>query len=241
MIHRIGSVPYLNARPLVHGLDPAPLLLPPAPLADALHGGELDVALVPIAECLLHNEYDLVDGIAIAARNSVYSVILTSDKPREIWKSISLDPASRSSVLLTRVIVEFFWKQDIRYDTTGAPTDARLIIGDPARDFRREYSHASVIDLAEEWTRYTCLPFVFAVWAVRRSCSTRGLANYLREIAARGLTSRRELAQNDEEFAYLTEHISYEIGMEEKKGIQQFAHLLVELKIISQEPILTWI
>jgi chorismate dehydratase len=222
-------------------LDPTPVLLPPAQLADALHAGELDVALVPLAECLLHPEYDLVDGIAIAARHPVYSVILTSEKPHATWQTLSLDPASRTSTLLTRVIVEHFWGQSLRYVPAAEPADARLIIGDPARDFRRTHPSVPVIDLAEEWKRYTSLPFVFAVWAVRRRCSRRGLANYLREIAGRGLAARRQLAQNEEEFIYLTEHISYEVGLEEKKAIHQFAHLLTGLNILQNAPDLTWI
>ncbi len=40
--------------------------------------------------------------------------------------------------------------------------DAALLIGDPALDARRV---GSKLDLGEEWTRLTGLPFVYAVWA----------------------------------------------------------------------------
>ena len=238
---RIGSVPYLNARPLVHDLDPAPALLPPAPLADALHQDRLDVALVPIFECLVHDQYDLVDGVAIAARHPVHSVIFVADQPHHEWKTLALDPDSRTSAALSRVITEIFWHQEIQYVPPGNPSDARLIIGDPARDYRRLHPQHPVIDLAEEWTKHTSLPFVFAVWAVRRASSSRGLANYLRETAARGLSLRPQLAANEEELLYLTHHISYDLELPEKKAISLFAHYLVTLGLIPSIPALVWI
>lgn len=238
---RIGSVPYLNARPLIDQMLPAPRLLPPAALADELHAGRLEVALVPVAEILLHPEYDLVDGVAIAARGAVQSVIWASSLPIAHWRTLSLDPDSRTSVGLSHILARIYEVPRLEIVAADQAADARLIIGDPARNYRRENPQAHIVDLAEAWQQAAQLPFVFAVWAVRRKRSSRGLANYLREVAHQGLANRRSIAPEAEDYQYLTEHISYALEREEKKGMHQYAVDMHRLGLIPQVPEITWI
>ena len=47
---RIGCVPYLNARPLVRGIEEHVTFEVPALLADRFAGGDYDVALLPVFE-----------------------------------------------------------------------------------------------------------------------------------------------------------------------------------------------
>ena len=82
---RVGAVSYLNAKPLYFGLaDAAPEVSlsmdVPSRLADRLAAGELDVALIPSVEYLRGASlgYEIVPGIAIAARGAVRSVKLFS-------------------------------------------------------------------------------------------------------------------------------------------------------------------
>jgi chorismate dehydratase len=46
--------------------------------------------------------------------------------------------------------------------------EAVLVIGDGALLLRARGNYPVVLDLGEEWKRWTGLPFVFAVWAARR-------------------------------------------------------------------------
>src|SRR5438309_10249227 len=71
---RVGSVPYLNAVPLTRGLEDEIVFLPPSQLAEKLRAGELDAALVSISEVLMHDKYDILDGIAVASLGEVRSV-----------------------------------------------------------------------------------------------------------------------------------------------------------------------
>lgn len=238
---RIGVVSYLNARPLSQGLAEAQFAHPSV-LAEDLHAGKLDAALVPVAECLRYPGYQLVDGVAIASRGPVYSVMLAHEGPLETIKSVSLDSASQTSALLVRVVLEKFFGLTVEYRPQGEKADAQLWIGDQAIRFRKKNPQVSVLDLGEIWWKETGSPFVFAVWAIRPEFSKASdLARQLRETAKHGLAERRSLAANDFEFHYLTESIHYGCGTEEKQGLRRFAEYLVELKILPVVPDLIWI
>jgi hypothetical protein len=73
---RAGSVPYLNAAPLVRGLEGRLRLLPPSRLAVELQAGRLDAGLVSVTEPLLHDGYDILDGYGVASDGEVFSVFL---------------------------------------------------------------------------------------------------------------------------------------------------------------------
>ncbi len=89
---RIGCVPYLNARPLIYGIEDQVMLCTPSRLADLMHRNQFDAGLVPVAEVLRHDQYDLIDGIAIASRGAVASVFLAHRAPIEKLKRMAVDP-----------------------------------------------------------------------------------------------------------------------------------------------------
>src|SRR3978361_2133101 len=102
---RIGSVPYLNAAPLTRDLAGELIFATPAKLAEMLRRDELDAALVSVTEVLLHDRYDVLDGIAIASLGEVYSVILAHKKALAEAKEIFCDTASLTSVNLLKVLL----------------------------------------------------------------------------------------------------------------------------------------
>ena len=254
---KLGSVPYRNVAPIVEGLDPAPVSLVPAKLAEELAAGRLDAALVPIAEYFRNaDDYALVDNVAVASRGEVYSVILIPDWPpqnegeglevlRPLWK-IALDPDSRTSVLLTRILMEIGCGVFPRYVGPYEDADAQLLIGDPAIAFRKANPDRPVIDLGLLWQRWTGLPFVYAAWVVRRETATQqpGLGAYLRGVKDRGLAARSRIARDAEELHYLTEHIRYDLGEEEKAGFLLFGRYARSLRgspLPPAEPTPLWI
>ena len=131
----LGSVSYLNAKPLLWGLDAR--LATPRQLAVWLRAGELEAALVPVVEAMEHAGYWLVDGIAIGCDGPVYSVFLALEKPLHLLRRVALDPASKTSVQLARWLLDEHLGLDITYVDPTLPADARLIIGDPAITFRQ--------------------------------------------------------------------------------------------------------
>src|SRR5215471_19319598 len=74
----LGSVPYLNAMPLLEGLERAtqrPIVFDtPARLHERVAGGEIDVALLPVISYLENPELRLIPGTGIVSHGEVRSV-----------------------------------------------------------------------------------------------------------------------------------------------------------------------
>ena len=108
---RVSVVDYLNARPLTWGLlrEPLPRISvsrdTPSVCARKVADGEADVGLIPSIEYARQPELSMVPGLGIAASSEVRSVLLVSRVSREKIRSVSLDPASRTSVALTRILL----------------------------------------------------------------------------------------------------------------------------------------
>ncbi len=249
--YRLGSVPYLNARPLIEGLGDAVALDLPARLAERFAAGELDVALVPIFEAVERERATLVDDVAIACRGEVFSVFLAHREPLAEVETIALDPASHTSNHLLQVLLAEFHDLEPRY--VGAPEEpgqARLLIGDAALAFHRAHAEDGwrFLDLGAEWLRGTGLPFVFAAWVFREECpDPPAVAEALRAVKRRGLEARGRIAaaEADPAFArrYLSEFIRFDLGEEEKAAVALFAALLRKhgLVVSSREATITYV
>ena len=231
---RVGSVPYLNAVPLTRGLEDELTFLPPAQLAEQLHEGKLDAALLSITEVLFSSEYDILEGAAIASLGEVYSVFLAHKAPLEEIRVVHCDPASRSSVNLLRVLLAERGLNPEFQELKGSPQekDAVLLIGNPAIEFRRAPHPHQIWDLGAAWFEMTKLPFVYAIWALRRDKDTEVLRRQLKEAKDFGLDTLDYLIENrteyDREFRkdYLGWHIHYHLGADEKRGVAEFVRLL---------------
>lgn len=236
---RIGAVPYLNARPLIHGLGREISLEVPSRLAERFAAGELDVALLPVFEAVAGARATIVEGAAIASRGEVFSVFLAHRAPLAELETITLDPASRTSNHLLQCLLAEFHGLEPEY--VAEPVEARLLIGDAALKFRRERAGTDwqFLDLGAEWLRVTGLPFVFACWVLRAEVADAGaLAGALREAKRRGLVARGRIAAEFEDAAfverYLTENIRFDLGAEEKQAIALFAALLRKHGLVAE-------
>ncbi len=233
---RVGSVPYLNAVPLTRGIEDQIVFAPPAELARLLRDGKLDAALVSVTEALLQEGYDILDGIAVASLGEVRSVFLAHREPLEKITQVFCDPASLTSVNLLRVLLA---ERGLRPDFVPLPNyhdapfyPAVLLIGDPALDFVREPHEHQVWDLGAAWFELTRLPFVYAVWALRRGHVGPDLRRQLREAKDEGLQNLDAIVAERKEYDrnfrkdYLGWIIHYHLGPDEKRGLAKFAELL---------------
>ena len=233
---RVGSVRYLNAVPLTRGLEDEILFATPSELAKMLQRDELDAALVSVTEVLFNDRYDILDGTAIASLGEVKSVLLAHRKPIEEIKEVFCDTASLTSVNLLRVLLaergskpEF--KPLASYDFTALP-DYALLIGDPALDFIFSPHEHEIFDLGAAWFEMTALPFVYAVWALRRGMENSELRRRLTEARKFGLDTLDHIIRNRTEYTedfrkdYFGWHIHYHLGSDEKRGLAKFIELL---------------
>lgn len=233
---RIGSVPYLNAAPLTRGIESELTFAPPSKLAEKLRQGELDAALVSITEVLFNDHYDILDGVAIASLGEVYSVLLAHKKPLEEVKEVFCHTASLTGMNLLKVLLaeknlfpEFKPLENLK---TAPEKDFVMLIGDPAIDFQRSPHTHEIFDLGAEWTEMTNLPFVYAVWALRRGIDNLELRRELREAKKFGLDTLDAIIETREEYDedfrrdYFEWNIQYHLASDEKRGIEKFCELL---------------
>ena len=216
---RIGAVEYLNARPLVHGLERHPRFDVrfdlPARCADLLHAGETDLGLIPSIEFLRApagpEMYRIVPEVAITSRGTVASVAIFTTRDMRDVRSVALDTSSRTSVALTRVmcarvfgIAPTFEPQGPDLPSMLSRADAALIIGDKAlfldggpveieRDGVRRTVDVQKVDLGALWLQTTGLPFVYAFWAGRAGLLTPDDVRVLIETRDRSASLTREI------------------------------------------------
>ena len=248
---RIGAVNYLNSKPLIEGLQAGLSRLPtptelrldyPSRLADDLESGVLDIALIPLVECLRNPDYEVITDACVATHGPVLSVKLYSRVPIPNITSLALDEGSRTSAALARVLLHerFGLQPQLEPLPLGgtieqATTDAILLIGDRAMH-PPAVSFEATWDLGQEWSEWTGLPFVFALWATRQGTSLNGVAEVLMDARDTGLAcleeiGRREAAglgiSTEAAIEYLTENLYYRLGSAERHGIALFQRLAV--------------
>jgi chorismate dehydratase len=245
MTVRLGAVGYLNARPLVYGLDRSSRFSlrfdVPSTCAGLLHDGAIDVGLIPSIEYLRGGPYSIVPDLAIASRGPVASVTLHAARPMSDVRSIAMDVSSRTSVALVRVLCARLFKINPRVESAGPDLatmlercDAALIIGDnalfqpPTTDHRPPVES---IDLGEAWTGLTGLPFVYAFWAGRPGALAAADLAALQQARDAGVAASDEVARHYLRDAperqalgarYLRDNIRYHLGDEERAGLELF-------------------
>lgn len=240
---RIGSVPYINARPLLEGLEYPVTELVPALLCEEFQNGKLDAALLSSIDVLSQSHASVVDGVAIASRGEVHSVILAYTGKLAALSKIHLDPSSHTSNALLQIILSEFYGLEVKYvqvEECSPMALPRLLIGDPAIEFRKQKTspEITILDLGEEWYRHTRFPFVFALWILKNDFTKKkSLAETLRFAKSRGVSRLPAIAlqAQDPAFAlrYFTEWISYDFGDAEKRGLALFQELLTKHRLIS--------
>lgn len=233
---RVGSVRYLNAVPLTRGLEDEIHFDVPSKLAAMLQRDELDAALVSVTEVLFNDRYDVLDGIAIASLGEVKSVLLAHRKPIEEVKEVFCDAASLTSVNLLKVLLaERGLKPEFKALENYAAAhekDFVLLIGDPALNFLLGPHAHEIFDLGAAWFELTKLPFVYAVWALRRGIPNSELRRHLIEAKAFGLDTLDHIIRTRTEYTqefredYLGWHIHFHLGTDEKRGLKKFIELL---------------
>lgn len=233
---RVGSVKALNTVPLTRGIEDQVIYATPANLAELLRRDELDAGLVSVVEPLFNDRYDILDGVAVASLGEVKSVFLAHRKPLEQVKEVFCDTASLTSVTLLKVLLaerglkpEF---KPLENYAVAREKDFVLLIGDAALDFLFAPLEHEIFDLGAAWFEMTRLPFVYAVWALRRGLENQELRQHLREAKDFGMETLDHIITNRTEYSldfrkdYFGWHIHYHLGSDEKRGIAKFIELL---------------
>jgi chorismate dehydratase len=260
---RLGAVGYLNARPLVYGLDRSPRFDVrydvPSECARLLHTHEIDVGLIPSIEYLRGGPFRIVPNLAIASRGPVASVAIYTTIPIADVRSIALDTSSRTSAALVSVLCARRFKIQPRLESRGpdlddmlAHCDAALMIGDNAffqsainneSAIRNPQSAIAKLDLGDEWSAMTGLPFVWAFWAGAPDALNSDDVAALQRARDDGVERSDELAraylagapeQQEAGARYLRQNIKYYLGEDERAGLEAFYRYAAEAGVVSR-------
>jgi chorismate dehydratase len=236
---RISAVSYTNTKPFLYGLQHSAILDQidlsldiPSDCAQKLIDDKVDIGLIPVAATLSLPQWEIVSAYCIGAIGAVNSVFIFSNCDIKNVKRVQLDPQSRSSNNLARVLLKNFWKIQPEliigaadYSQSADNQTAFVQIGD--RTFGKTNQYPFVYDLAEEWQKLTGLPFVFAAWIANKPIP----ANFIQEFDKAlklGLDHRKELLKElpqrpDFDLEdYLMHRLDFNLTEDKKKALYLF-------------------
>jgi chorismate dehydratase len=264
---KIAGISFLNTVPLMWDFQHNPSkevqenfeieYMVPSLCAQQLRDGVADIGIIPVITTATIPGLVVLPDVAIAALNKVRSIQLVSKRPMEEIRTVAVDTSSRTSVGLTQVLLTKFFggHRELR---PMAPVlgpmleqcDAGLLIGDPAMMVKTDGLYA--YDLAEVWRAQTGLPFVFAVWTVRKAALAEmqeglDLGAIFRRSRDHGLRPEsvaaiaREWAPKmglteAEIVSYFRENIHYTLDAECRKGLALYFKLAAECGVIEAAP-----
>lgn len=250
---KIGSVPYLNARPLVAWFEDVPTpeveisYATPARLVEQLLAGAVDVAMVSTYALFEHPELHLLPGLGVTVAGAAWSVRLLSRTPITEMRTLALDAHSRSTTVLARIVLAD--RYNIRptclslppdRDAMLARADAAVLIGDIG--LAVDAQGLIDLDLGAEWWALTGLPFYYAGWIARDRAALTAAAPLLNTACAYGLAHLEALAHReacrlhlpyDRCYRYLAEIMHYQTGDAEVAGLQEFRRRAAQLEMVA--------
>lgn len=243
MSHTVSIVNYYNTTPFLYGINHSDFksqinleLDIPSVCAQKLKNKQVDIGLVPVAILPELETYHIITDYCIGAVGKVDSVKLFSEKPLDELTHVLLDYQSKTSVTLVQVLNKHFWKKNIQFvdakegfekqifGTTGA-----VIIGD--RTFGL-IQHPYQYDLAEEWQKFTDLPFVFACWVSNIKLEEQFVDEFNQALTY-GVSHIKEAVEEKpnhikgfDAYEYLKNKISYHLDEDKRKGLEKFLELM---------------
>ena len=178
MIKNLGSVPFLNSKPLTYLFDTGAYsnyktqFQFPSDLLESLVNKQNFLSLLSIVDHFSDSRVVSLDDYCISAEGKVDSVILVATSDIKNLEKVYLDPRSKSANLLYKVIQEDFIKKKVEYDylrpqivNTYEMNTGQVIIGDLALKFLSQRPGSmKIYDLSELWYLETSLPFTFATF-----------------------------------------------------------------------------
>lgn len=238
---KIAAVSYLNTIPFVYGIRHAThtlhadlLLDTPAGCALNVRDGLAGIGLVPLAAVRTIPQVRPVTDFCIGANGLVRTVILFSNVPLHHIETIYLDPHSRTSVMLARMLARDYWKINPQWRTLAdynridyaSTRTAYLLIGDKVFGYEGKFKYG--FDLAQQWQLFTGLPFVFAVW-VSRTGTPQAVIDGLNGALSHGVEhiaeAIREIGSEQPfptAYSYLTENISFVLDSRKREAMRLF-------------------
>ena len=256
---QIGSVPYLNEKPLTRWFSHTDagrasgievVYAVPSQLARMLEAGEIAAALVSSFEYFRTPGYAIAPSVSISGQGDIESVRAFAKVPWRKIESLALDTSSLTSVALLKILLAeqldsypAFLHANPDLDSMLALADACLLIGDKGMEANGD--GLQVLDLGRAWKRLTGLPFVYAVWLGLPENLTPHLTDALITAKAWGLTQIEVIAAEEAERIgatvrqcrhYLTEVMDYNLDEEHQEALAMFGAKAAAQQLLTHAP-----
>jgi chorismate dehydratase len=265
---RVGQISYANCTPIYTALRKnfdcsAYRFIPgvPSRLNLLLSQGKIDLSPSSSIEYgRSPGKYLLLPELSINADGPVKSVLLFSRLPIEMLdgKSVCLTSESETSIALLKIILKKYCGFTNRFFTMRVeePSDAFhvcpavLVIGDTALKWASFNLSLYQYDLGEVWHSLTGLPFVFALWILRKEAAEAKLdeasqiSKQLREAKEIAVSSLEGIAEECsertwmdlEKLVFYWRTISYDLSSRHIAGVKAFFRGALEVGILAKEP-----
>jgi chorismate dehydratase len=266
----LGRIDYMNVAPIYYGIDNGLdtqgisqeiklISGPPSTLNQMMIAGSLDISPVSSAAYARNaHEWLILPDISIACHQRVLSVLLVSryDLASLTGRRIQITDESASARELCKLIFSLRGlKPEFVVGKVKSPSqllkdiDAALVIGDSALSQQWGQVFPHVFDLGTQWWQMTGLPFVFAIWAVRKEFA-RKYPQRVEAVLSLLKTSRRLGNENmnfiiekactrlriDVSIAKLYyQSLVYDLADREKEGLELFYKRLYQAGITENE------
>ncbi len=245
---RLGSVSFLNAKPLIYGLererDIDLSLDVPANLLEGLRDRRFDVALLPVIDYQRMAGLRILTSGGIGCDGPTLTVRIFSPCPIQDITTLACDTDSHTSAVLARLILAHrynlrpeFVPLDRTHENPGA---AMLLIGDKVV-CEEPAGVPHQLDLGGAWKEWTGLPFVFAAWMAQSDVELGDLPARLHRASREGLEHVDELIERHAvprgwpaqvAHRYLTRYLRFDIGAPQLEAIRLFHELAAREGII---------
>lgn len=237
---KISAVSYTNTKPFIYGIthsgiqDQIELSLDiPADCAAKLIDNQVDIGLIPVAAIPSVSNAQIIGSYCIGSVGAVNSVFIFSKVPATEIKTVLLDPQSRTSNNLAKVLLQFYFKVDVVYTTDATQeTDAKVLIGD--RTFGKAADFAYAYDMGEEWMKFTGHPFMYAAWVANKEIPEAFIADFDAALKL-GLDHRKEVLEtlppitNFDLEDYLMNKLDFELTDEKRVALALFLAYIAKL------------
>ena len=267
----MGKISYINASPVYYGLDHG--LLPswlkmvpdvPSALNRKIKTGQIQVSPISAAfYAMNHRDLLLLPDLSISCNGRVLSVILASNYPIDDLEGkkvmFSRESASAASFLKMifnqRKVSPVYEVGSVNnFQRISNSVDAVLVIGDAALTHPWDQVFKYSIDLGQLWYEMTQLPFVFAVWVVRRSFAKKDPAcvkeihNWLLESKRQGYQHIDKVIEAGKNKLHLDQSVIKEyfdllycdLDDQKVKAMEVFFDSLLDQGILNEKPDITF-
>jgi len=217
-----------------------------------LEQGSIDSALIPsLAYARGKGNWKLVPGTAVSSSGAGKSILLIFNKDMRDIRTIAMDSRSETAGALLKILCAEHFRIEPEFRDVKASdpwqmlkeADAALVTGVQALHYQAR--HSSYFDLSEEWSIFSGLPFTITLWVGHEMSLSAEEVKTIQDSVQTGLKKRKEISAEfsktnekgrDFYLSYLTETLSYELGIVEKEGLLEFYRFAFYFGLINHLP-----